>query len=50
MIDVLKLTHELIDVPSVTGNEFQIGTSLAELLNRLGYRVEPMGGKAGVSA
>ena len=40
MIDVLKLTRELIDVPSVTGNEFQIGTSLAELLNRLGYRVE----------
>ena len=40
MIDVLKLTRELIDVPSVTGNEFHIGTSLAELLNRLGYRVE----------
>jgi acetylornithine deacetylase len=40
LIDVLKLARELIDVPSVTGNEFQIGTSLAELLNRLGYRIE----------
>jgi len=39
-IDVLRLTRELIDIPSVTGEEFQIGTSLAELLNRLGYHVE----------
>src|SRR5205823_4364973 len=39
-IDVLKLTRELVDIPSVTGEEFQIGTSLAELLNRLGYHVE----------
>src|SRR2546423_1524941 len=27
-------------MPSVTGEEFQIGTSLGELLNRLGYHVE----------
>lgn len=40
MVDVLKLTRELIDIPSVTGEEFQIGTSLAELLNRLGYHIE----------
>lgn len=40
MIDVLRLTRELIDVPSVTGDEFQIGTSLSELLLRLGYRVD----------
>ena len=40
MIDVLKLTRELIDIPSVTGEEFQIGTSLGELLNRLGYHIE----------
>lgn len=40
MVDVLKLTRELIDIPSVTGEEFQIGTSLAELLNRLGYHVD----------
>src|SRR5436309_5404247 len=40
VIDVLRLTRELIDIPSVTGQEFQIGTSLGELLNRLGYHVE----------
>lgn len=39
-IDVLKLTRELIDIPSVTGDEFHIGTSLAELLNRRGYQVD----------
>jgi len=40
MIDVLRLTRELIDIPSVTGEEFQIGTSLGDLLVRLGYHVE----------
>jgi len=40
MIDVLRLTRELIDIPSVTGDEFQIGNSLGELLLRRGYRVE----------
>ena len=40
MIDVLRLTRELIDIPSVTGEEFQIGTSLGELLVRKGYQVE----------
>jgi acetylornithine deacetylase len=39
-VDVFKLTRELIDIPSVTGEEFQIGTSLGELLVRLGYHVE----------
>ena len=39
-VDVFKLTRELIDIPSVTGDEFQIGTSLAELLNRFDYQVE----------
>jgi acetylornithine deacetylase len=39
-IDVLKLTRQLIDIPSVTGDEFQIGTSLAELLQRFGYEVD----------
>jgi len=39
-MDVLRLTRELIEIPSVTGEEFQIGTSLGELLNRLGYHVE----------
>jgi acetylornithine deacetylase len=40
MIDVFRLTRELIDIPSVTGEEFQIGTSLGELLKRLGYHIE----------
>jgi len=39
-VDVFKLTRELIDIPSVTGEEFHIGTSLAELLNRRGYQVD----------
>jgi acetylornithine deacetylase len=39
-MDVFKLTRELIDIPSVTGDEFQIATSLGELLVRYGYRVE----------
>jgi len=39
-IDVFKLTRELIEIPSVTGDEFHVGTSLAELLNRLGYQVD----------
>jgi acetylornithine deacetylase len=30
----------LIDIPSLTGDEFQIGTSLGELLMRQGYHVE----------
>jgi acetylornithine deacetylase len=38
-LDVFKLTRELIDIPSVTGEEFEVGTSLAELLSRLGYQV-----------
>ncbi len=40
MIDVLRLTRELVDIPSVTGEEFQIGTSVGELLVRLGYHIE----------
>ncbi len=40
MIDVLRLTRELVDIPSITGEEFQIGTSLGELLLRLGYHIE----------
>lgn len=38
-VDIFKLTRELIDIPSVTGEEFEIGNSLAELLSRLGYQV-----------
>ncbi len=39
-VDVFRLTRELIDIPSVTGEEFQVGTSLGELLLRLGYHVD----------
>ncbi len=39
-VDVFKLTRELIDIPSVTGEEFHVGTSVAELLSRLGYQIE----------
>lgn len=39
-VDVFRLTRELIDIPSVTGNEFELGNSLGELLNCLGYHVE----------
>lgn len=39
-MDVFRLTRELIDIPSVTGEEFAIGNSLGELLNRLGYHVD----------
>jgi acetylornithine deacetylase len=39
-VDVFKLTRELIDIPSVSGEEFQIGTSIGDLLVRLGYHVE----------
>jgi acetylornithine deacetylase len=40
VVDVFKLTRELIDIPSVTGEEFQIGTSIGDLLVRLGYHVQ----------
>lgn len=39
-IDVFQLTRELIDIPSVTGEEAEIGTFLARLLEQLGYKVE----------
>ena len=39
-VDVFRLTRELIDIPSVTGEEFEIGNSLGDLLNRLGFHVE----------
>jgi acetylornithine deacetylase len=39
-INVFELTRELIDIPSVTGEEAQIGIFLSGLLEKLGYRVE----------
>jgi len=39
-IDVCKLTRELIDIPSVTGDEAEVGQFIARLLGQLGYDVE----------
>ena len=39
-MDVLTLTRTLIDIPSVTGNEAEIGAFLAEHLKSLGYEVQ----------
>jgi acetylornithine deacetylase len=39
-VDVFKLTRELIDIPSVTGEEAEVGSFLVEFLQRLGYEVE----------
>ena len=37
---LFELTRELIDIPSVTGEEARVGEYLSEYLQRLGYRVE----------
>src|ERR1041384_3995562 len=39
-MSVFELTRELIDIPSVTGEELAVGQYLSEYLERLGYRVE----------
>jgi acetylornithine deacetylase len=39
-MNLFELTRELIDVPSVTGEEKAVGDYLANHLERLGYRVE----------
>jgi acetylornithine deacetylase len=39
-MNVFGLTRELIDIPSVTGDELAVGQYLSEYLERLGYRVE----------
>ncbi|HEU4875939.1 MAG TPA: M20/M25/M40 family metallo-hydrolase [Pyrinomonadaceae bacterium] len=36
----LELTRELIDIPSVTGDELAVGQYLSKYLEELGYRVE----------
>ena len=38
-MDLFKLTRELIDIPSITGEEAQVGHYLSEYLVQLGYRV-----------
>ena len=39
-MDLLKLTRELIDIPSVTGDELAVGEYLSKHLEGLGYQVE----------
>jgi len=39
-MDLFKLTRQLIDIPSVTGDELAVGEFLARHLEQLGYRVE----------
>lgn len=51
--DVFKLTRELIDIPSVTGQEAEVGRFVARLLEQLGYTVElqeVLSGRANVLA
>lgn len=39
-MNIFELTRELIDIPSVTGQEREVGLYLARYLERLGYSVE----------
>ena len=39
-MDVFKLTRELIDIPSVTGDESAVGRFVSNYLQQLGYGVE----------
>ncbi len=39
-MNLFRLTRELIDIPSLTGDELAVGQFLTSCLERLGYRVE----------
>ena len=41
-MDPARLTRELIDIESITGNEAEIGDYLHAFLSKLGYRAEKM--------
>ena len=41
-MDPLRLTRELIDIESITGNEAAVGEYLHSFLSKLGYRVQKM--------
>ena len=41
-MDPLRLTRELIDIESITGNEANVGNYLHDFLARLGYRTQKM--------
>ena len=39
-MNLVELTRRLIDIPSITGDELEVGRFLASYLEELGYRVE----------
>src|SRR4051812_39525416 len=39
-MNIFELTRKLVDIPSVTGDEQEVGRFLAHYLESLGYRVE----------
>ena len=39
-MNLFELTRELIDIPSLTGEELEVGQYLAKFLEKLGYHVE----------
>src|SRR6185369_2456660 len=39
-MNVFELTRQLIDIPSITGDELAVGQFLSNYLEQLGYRVE----------
>src|SRR5215213_5639550 len=39
-MNLFQLTRELVDIPSLTGDEFAMGEYLSTYLGQLGYRVE----------
>jgi acetylornithine deacetylase len=39
-MNLFGLTRELIDIPSVTGDETRVGKYLSDYLQKLDYRVE----------
>lgn len=41
-MDLVRLTRELIDIESITGNEAEVGEYLYRLLSKLGYHAEKM--------
>jgi acetylornithine deacetylase len=49
MMNLFELTRRLIDIPSVSGEELEVGRFLASHLESLGYRVETQEVEAGRS-
>lgn len=41
-MDLVRLTRELVDIESMTGNEAEVGDYLYRFLSKLGYRTEKM--------